>query len=436
MIKIPQINIDNVSQDLIDDYSEKAYNFVFKRISKTYYNDWQQGLKDFKSVCQNLCKENQENKKEKRNKESDVKLKRYPQLIENYDEAQKILLLLNEILQNENEGRKYFIKSPKDIRSFCQRHKIKNIDEQRWLSIYLSKIFNWNSFCLSKNNGEENKIILKKIFNKLNVGVCPYCNRNYVSIFNDKKYKLITPSLDHFYPRKYYAYLGLSLWNLVPSCDYCNSKIKSSGDREDSETVDSNDLLYPYLEGFEDEIRFALKPSSKDPYLIVKACYNPYQTKEFYKDFKIGFEIKKSNANKYYKNLVKKSIRMFLLKEIYNEIHKENAVDIAAKTIYYNNIAYKHSYNKILSLYSKYNQDLSPIKPTDFLKFLLFGRSLNQESLIKEPLSKLKSDIFKQFKKDSDSNDYKWLVVNNKSKKNELKEQPNENSSISPDKNE
>lgn len=55
---------------------------------------------------------------------------------------------------------------------------------------------------------------------KLNVIVCPYCNRNYV--FSDKE--IITCELDHFIPKRKYPIFASSFYNLIPVCPYCNRK--------------------------------------------------------------------------------------------------------------------------------------------------------------------------------------------------------------------
>ncbi|AVK51273.1 hypothetical protein AXY43_26475 [Clostridium sp. MF28] len=61
---------------------------------------------------------------------------------------------------------------------------------------------------------------------EIGVMTCPYCNRIYTNLIigQSKSYK---PALDHFYPKTNYPYLALSLFNLIPSCNICNSSFKS-----------------------------------------------------------------------------------------------------------------------------------------------------------------------------------------------------------------
>lgn len=71
--------------------------------------------------------------------------------------------------------------------------------------------------------------------------MCPYCQQSFaVTIYRDKKSKALRPTLDHFYPKHKYPYLGLSLYNLIPSCHPCNSSLKST------ENFYEKEHLHPY----------------------------------------------------------------------------------------------------------------------------------------------------------------------------------------------
>ncbi|MBY8933987.1 hypothetical protein [Pseudomonas fluorescens] len=61
--------------------------------------------------------------------------------------------------------------------------------------------------------------------------LCPYCQQGLaITIFRDKHTKSLRPTLDHFYPKKKYPFLALSLYNLIPSCHSCNSSLKGDTD--------------------------------------------------------------------------------------------------------------------------------------------------------------------------------------------------------------
>lgn len=61
--------------------------------------------------------------------------------------------------------------------------------------------------------------------------ICPYCHMHHVNFHIRAGSRLkMRPPLDHYYPRSVYPYLGTSLYNLVPSCEQCNSRVKLACD--------------------------------------------------------------------------------------------------------------------------------------------------------------------------------------------------------------
>lgn len=65
----------------------------------------------------------------------------------------------------------------------------------------------------------------------LKITCCYYCEMSYVNVYsvrdNATKKDLRQFDLDHFLPKSVCPCVGLSLYNLVPSCQVCNSRIKS-----------------------------------------------------------------------------------------------------------------------------------------------------------------------------------------------------------------
>lgn len=87
----------------------------------------------------------------------------------------------------------------------------------------------------------------------LNIPVCPFCNRQYITSWEDmKKEKKSTADLDHFFPKSEYPLFALSLFNFVPSCQVCNSRMKLDHFMDD----DGNRPIYPYEEKFDDSVLF------------------------------------------------------------------------------------------------------------------------------------------------------------------------------------
>lgn len=77
----------------------------------------------------------------------------------------------------------------------------------------------------------------------LKIHTCYYCEMAYINVYsckdeNDKLQKRRQFDLDHYLPKALCPCLALSLFNFVPSCQVCNSRIK--GDR--LPTVDSEEL--------------------------------------------------------------------------------------------------------------------------------------------------------------------------------------------------
>lgn len=75
------------------------------------------------------------------------------------------------------------------------------------------------------------KEIAYRIVEQLDVSVCPYCNENSLyflqGILGEKDYR---PALDHYYPKSIFPFLALSIYNFIPTCDFCNKTGKGTKD--------------------------------------------------------------------------------------------------------------------------------------------------------------------------------------------------------------
>lgn len=77
---------------------------------------------------------------------------------------------------------------------------------------------------------------------------CPYCWKTQLLYRKRVSWKWYTFnfSLDHFFPLDKYAFYGLSLYNLVPACVFCNSYNKNNLDPK--EVVDEwGSIFHPYF---------------------------------------------------------------------------------------------------------------------------------------------------------------------------------------------
>ena len=102
------------------------------------------------------------------------------------------------------------------------------------------------AFCFTKFS---NRDVVNELLWEMDIPVCPYCNRLYITALKKKK---VRPQLDHFFPKLRYPYLALCLYNLIPSCGVCNQA------KSDLDPVNDTPILYPYEEEFGEEIVFAL----------------------------------------------------------------------------------------------------------------------------------------------------------------------------------
>lgn len=218
---------------------------------------------------------------------------------------------------------------------------------------------------------------------KLNVKVCPYCNRNYTftineEIINDHSGKVkkvkTRPDFDHFFSKSKHPILALSFYNLVPSCSICNRTLK--GDIEFSLDI-QNGHVHPYVEGFPEEVKFNYDPKSVNDSLgrddkSVNKLFGIDDTCKIRLDY---------DKNKFPK--VKNNDDVFGLNVIYAE-HGDIAAEIIAKF-------YKTNGRYLEVLATQFN-DLNK----EELYRIAFANYLNKEDFEKRPMAKLTKDIYDQ----------------------------------------
>ena len=123
----------------------------------------------------------------------------------------------------------------------------------------------------------------KNFIEKVNLKVCPYCNRNYIFNFRKNNKQEATAQLDHFIDKGKYPYLALCLYNLVPSCGTCNQ-------RKSSKDVLEEPIYNPYSDNIHNHIKFSaseilasslippcsMSQSATSKYLNISLIFLPY----------------------------------------------------------------------------------------------------------------------------------------------------------------
>lgn len=249
--------------------------------------------------------------------------------------------------------------------------------------IRLSTVYNISYPKLSVTNNGVTKIVndarLTNIFNysefrrkfgfdfakKLGISCCPYCNRGYTTSHDtiqpgNPNKKLVFPEFDHFLPKEDHPIIALSFYNLIPSCNVCNTHYKGSKDP----TICN--LFHPYTKVKSTHFNFKFFAQN----------YASLIGKDL--SIKLDFDYNETTA---INNQLKATISFFDIKAIYEKCHSDIIKDIIDKRITY--------CDEYLSrLQTDYKMDFNEAYR------ILFETHYNENDLHKRPFSKLKKDIY------------------------------------------
>jgi hypothetical protein len=227
-----------------------------------------------------------------------------------------------------------------------------------------------------KRDGEKDSLIEKtfnykffidkfgyKLADLLNINVCPYCNRNYTNTVTKGKKKIIRPDFDHFFSQKDHPILALSFYNLIPSCQICNSRLKGPT------PFDLDNYFHPYIDGFGDEISFNYHPNSA---IGVYGAQNEFSMFFEEKNCSVSTKIKLDGSKK-----------VFKYEEIYN-YHNDILEELVAK-IYKGNQTYLDSLKT----------SFPGLNLTEAESYrLAYGNYMDETDHEKRPFAKMTKDIF------------------------------------------
>ena len=206
------------------------------------------------------------------------------------------------------------------------------------------------------------------ITKSIGLQVCPYCNRSWINTVTngDTKKNVINPHLDHFYSKDKYPLFRLSFFNLIPSCEACNTRLKGS-------TIFDDTYLNPYVEGYNNDGKFHTIAVDVQSSTGLNSNYKVLLTTPFEK-------IDKKKADR-----IRKNHKLFEINKIY-ESHGEVISDI-----------YRKSYisdNQYLSVLKKQFPALIADK-LDLYRIGL-GNFYKESEFNKRPFAKLTKDIAEQ----------------------------------------
>ena len=250
-----------------------------------------------------------------------------------------------------------------------------------WLTkkqlVSLEDTFNYDNFRSRTKYGPYT------IAHKLGLNTCPYCNRQYTFTLDPKVGK-VRPEFDHFYNRATYPYLALSFYNLVPSCNICNSRLKGS------ENFCITSHIHPYLEDFIEDAKFRIELETGGK-AGIKKIVGDGDVDFFYgslNSFKIKLKIANPTTEKHVR--INKNIEVFKLEELYNQ-HKDYVIEIVQKVIVYNNTYVSELAKQFPGLFHD---------EEDVIR-MAFANYITSEELPKRVLSKLTKDILEDLKQDA-----------------------------------
>lgn len=207
-----------------------------------------------------------------------------------------------------------------------------------------------------------------ELLKMLNIKVCPYCNRQYITSYQREGGAIwSTADIDHYYPKSCFPLLSMNLYNMIPSCNICNSKLKGNRVKGKKDVH-----LYPYCDE-SDNMKF-----NCDEYML--QCYSIGKAKA--EDLEI--DIVNQGKDEDLEKKVEQSKEIFRLGEVY-KVHSNEMVALIDKVKCYD----AWFYNKVM------NKDYpNVLNGYGELAHMMFDFLSKEEG--DEPLIKMKKDIYKQ----------------------------------------
>ena len=253
---------------------------------------------------------------------------------------------------------------PRDFKGILAEVKSNGLTDERLKKVFVGteKYFSGYKKFSSKNTRIYNAYNLST---KLDVNVCPYCNRNYIHTVKSVNDKSTRPQFDHFICKKKHPILAMSFYNLIPSCSICNSSIKGQA-KFHYETH-----MHPYFDDFNKVKKFN----------IDKQLLSLVNKKD---DFNIIFK-NKDNITNEEELKADNHIKDFALEALYNT-HKDKVLELVDISRAYNEASFEN-------LVNEFKNSTKIFKDENDVKRLMLCHHVEDENIDKRPLNKLVKDI-------------------------------------------
>lgn len=250
-------------------------------------------------------------------------------------------------LNDDDNLKKILIGTPEEI------NNLKSIFTSQLEINTIKKIINYKAWINLDERATYQKYNAYHLAEKLDVSTCVYCNRLYTkTVISSCGKKITRPTFDHWFPKSEYPLLALSFYNLIPSCNVCNSGVKGST------FFRLSTHFHPYYKNPDEEFKYTFSYDHKD--------YD-----------KFSFKISTTN------NFSKDSVEAFQLENIY-KAHEDELEDLRKIKD-----AYSENYIEILE-----SNILGGVTiERDEVYRLAFGTHFHEAKFDRRPLSKMKKDI-------------------------------------------
>lgn len=232
----------------------------------------------------------------------------------------------------------------------------------------IKEVFNYGKYGNKGFALAKNRWTTYTLTSELNLFVCPYCNRNWiVTVTNNDvkgtKKKIVNPQIDHFFSQEEQPQFSVSFYNLIPSCEACNSRIKKRIQ------FNYKEYLHPYKNCYGNYAKFETIAKDLD------------SQQGLANNFNVGL-IYDQKINASLKSRIEKSHKTFQIETIYEQ-HGDIISDL-----YYKKLLYSYEYVQTLQ-----NGLPNHKFEIDEIYRITFGNYYFDKDFNKRPFSKLTRDV-------------------------------------------